>query len=283
VVAGFHFLEHKSPAEVAALIADPSVRFDYYCWDLYARTSAHYKEQPESLAWRSETLHAIEAGEMPGCVVIIGNHRGLTFRRAFGLASVEPVRRAMHEDAVFDLASVTKAVATATSIAALVEDGKLAYDDSVARFVPVFATPDKRAITIRQLLTHTSGLPAVNASEAEAKGIEAALAAIASVRLVSEPGQKYLYSDLGFIVLGEVVHRASGVGLDRYAGRRLFQPLGLDSTSFVPIRPLAPITAIFMPTITSRGRGGNQCRRLVSAWRAFGDLLPVGRLRTDHG
>ena len=63
VVAGFHHLEHKSPADVAALISDASVRFDYYCWDLYARTSAHYKEQPDSLAWRNETLHAIEAGE----------------------------------------------------------------------------------------------------------------------------------------------------------------------------------------------------------------------------
>jgi arginyl-tRNA synthetase len=63
VVAGFHFLENKGPAQVAALLADPAVRFDYYCWDLYARTSAHYKEQPESLAWRSRTLHAIEAGE----------------------------------------------------------------------------------------------------------------------------------------------------------------------------------------------------------------------------
>ncbi len=62
VVVGFHYLEQKSPAEVAALIADPAVRFDYYCWDLYARTSAHYKDQPDALAWRSETLHAIEAG-----------------------------------------------------------------------------------------------------------------------------------------------------------------------------------------------------------------------------
>ncbi len=63
VVVGFHFLEHKTTAEVEALLADPAVRFDYYCWDLYARTSSYYKEQPESLAWRSETLHAIEAGE----------------------------------------------------------------------------------------------------------------------------------------------------------------------------------------------------------------------------
>jgi len=72
VVAGFHYLEHKSPAEVAALIADPAVRFDYYCWDLYARTSAHFKDQPDALAWRNETLHAIEAdtgsqAEMAGC------------------------------------------------------------------------------------------------------------------------------------------------------------------------------------------------------------------------
>ena len=63
VVVGFHYLEHKRPADVRALIDDPAVRFDYYCWDLYARISSYYKEHPESLAWRTETLHAIEAGE----------------------------------------------------------------------------------------------------------------------------------------------------------------------------------------------------------------------------
>ncbi|MBK8995061.1 MAG: DUF1343 domain-containing protein [Myxococcales bacterium] len=179
------------------------------------------------LAIEREIDRAIERGEMPGAMVIAGNRAGVFFRRAFGLHSVEP-RRPLGEDAVFDLASVTKAVATATGLAALVEDGRVRYDDLVAKHLPAFAAEDKRRITLRHLLTHTSGLPAVNAVPLSR------LEGIATTPLLDEPGARYRYSDLGFIVLGEVVARAAGEPLERFVARRLFEPLGLSDTEFRP-------------------------------------------------
>lgn len=173
-----------------------------------------------------ELDRAIERGDLPGAVVIVGRRDGISFRRAFGLCSVEPVRRPMAADAVFDLASVTKAVATATSVAALVEDGRLRYDDPVAKHLPSFAA--RPEITLRHLLTHTSGLPAVN--PVPSSGV----AQIAATPLADAPGARYRYSDLGFIVLGEVVARASREPLERYVVGRLFEPLGLADTRFRP-------------------------------------------------
>lgn len=186
------------------------------------------------LAIEREIDHAIEHGDMPGAVVVVGRRSGVSFRRAFGLAAVLPAPRPMTADAVFDLASVTKAVATATSIAALVEDGQLAYDEPIARSLPIFATEDKRGITLRHLLTHTSGLPAVNPVPTHPVGAREMLADIAGTKLVSAPGEQYRYSDLGFIALGEVVRHRAKESLDHFVARRLFAPLGLRNTRFVP-------------------------------------------------
>ncbi len=189
---------------------------------------------------------AIARGDVPGVVVVAGNRDGTFYRRAWGLAAVEPAHRPLRADAVFDLASVTKAVATATSVAALVEAGKLAYDEPVARTVRAFDRPDKRAITLRQLLEHTSGLPADNAVDAEAHGLDAALADIARLKLRSPPGARFRYSDLGFIALGAVVERAAGEPLDAFAHDRLFARLGMRSTRF---RPGATLRARAVPTV----------------------------------
>lgn len=176
------------------------------------------------LAIEREIDGAIDRGDMPGAVVIVGGSAGVSFRRAFGAARVDPVRRAMTEDAIFDLASVTKAVATATAVAALVEDGRLRYDDPVRKHLPAFHP----GVTVRQLLTHTSGLPAVLAVA------DSSPAAVARTPLAHEPGVRHRYSDLGFIVLGELVARVSGQPLDGFVARRLFEPLGLTDTRFRP-------------------------------------------------
>ncbi len=186
---------------------------------------------------------ALGRGDVPGCVVIIGRQDGVVFRRAYGFAEIEPGRRPMRPDAVFDLASVTKAVATATSVAALVERGRLHYDDPVSHWLGAFRAPDKRDITLRQLLTHTSGLPPVIDVRSFTRGREAAVRSIAATRLSSAPGERYLYSDLGFIVLGEVIERASGERLDRFARETLYAPLGLSSTGFLPGPELVPRAA----------------------------------------
>jgi uncharacterized protein YbbC (DUF1343 family) len=175
---------------------------------------------------------AVRRRDLPGAVVVAGSREGVWFRRAYGRLAVEPVSLPMPVDAVFDLASVTKAVATATSIARLVEQHRLHYDDPVARWVPAFDRPDKAGITLRALLTHTSGLPADNRVEDEAEGLEHAVSSIARLPL-GRPGV-HVYSDLGFIVLAEVVRRAAGVPLDRFVEHEIFAPLGMRSTGYHP-------------------------------------------------
>ena len=187
-----------------------------------------------------EVAAAIQRGDIPGCVVAIGNRRELLFHRAYGRSWLEPKRRAMTKDAVFDLASLTKAVATATTLAAAVERGVLSYADPVAQHLPEFRRPDKERIRVEQLLTHTSGLPAVNGLASYRRGMSHALGAIARTPLVTEPGNQFLYSDLGFIVLGRLLSRALDAGLDELAGRFVFSPMGLTATRFVPGPRLLP-------------------------------------------
>ncbi len=173
-------------------------------------------------------------GDLPGAVIEAGTRAGVIFRRAYGFQSLEPTERPMQPDAIFDLASVTKAAATATSVAALVESGKLSYDAPASRYLRALDLPDKRAITLRQLLTHTSGLPADNVIASDEHGLASAVRAIASLHLAAPPGTRYVYSDLGFILLGAIVERAAGEPLDAFATEHLFKPLELSSTGFRP-------------------------------------------------
>ncbi len=187
-----------------------------------------------------EVAAAIRRGDIPGCVVAIGTGRDVLFHRAYGSSWLEPQKRAMTKDAVFDLASLTKAVATATTLAAAVERGVLTYTDTVSQHLPEFRRPDKAKIRIEQLLTHTSGLPAVNGLAAYRRGAQHAIAAIAAVPLVTAPGEQFLYSDLGFIALGEILSRAGGGRLDELSARWVLSPLGLEATRFVPSPGLLP-------------------------------------------
>ncbi|OGP72687.1 MAG: serine hydrolase [Deltaproteobacteria bacterium RBG_13_58_19] len=140
----------------------------------------------------------------------------------------------MTPDTVFDIASMTKVVATTTAIMQLADQGRLRLDDTVAKYWPEFAPNGKGSITLRQLLTHTSGMRAEVSSRVRWSGYQGALAAIAGDRPVTPPGTKFRYSDVNFIVLGEVVRRASGLPLDLYCAKNLFKPLGLKDTSFKP-------------------------------------------------
>ncbi|MEZ4223215.1 MAG: DUF1343 domain-containing protein [Polyangiaceae bacterium] len=184
---------------------------------------------------------AVKGGDLPGAVVVVGSSRGVWFQQAFGRLAVEPVPLPMRLDAVFDLASLTKAVATAMSVSRLVQDGRVGYDQPVSRWIPSFGREDKRSITLRALLTHTSGLPAANDVRDETQGTTRAAEAIA--RLPLNQSGAYRYSDLGFIVLGAVVERASGQTLDQFAAREVFQPLGMTSTRFRP-----PRSPLLVPT-----------------------------------
>lgn len=186
---------------------------------------------------------AVQSGPAPGLVVLV-EHRGqVVYRKAAGYRSVVGRREPMTPDTVFDLASLTKAVATTSAVMALVEDGQLSLEDRVDRFWPEFAAGGKGDVTIRQLLTHTAGLPAwidFQRKLADPAGPQVqdhtaeVLAAVAALPLRQPPDQKEVYSDLGFISLGEVVRRVTGQPLDVYVRQRVFAPLGMKETTYNP-------------------------------------------------
>ena len=170
-----------------------------------------------------------------GCVVVIGTRDRVLLRRAYGARSISPGREPMTPDTIFDLASLTKPIATASSILLLAERGRLELDAPVSTWVPSFGVPDKAAITVRMLLTHTSGLPAASALSHYEKPTPDLLATIGGLPLRFAPGTGYLYSDVGYVVLGILVRRVAGVGLADFARTEVFQPLGMDETRFLPM------------------------------------------------
>ena len=224
-------------------------------------------ERPRSEA--AEALHdgvqflvqrAIPRRELPGCVIAVGSHAGLEYIEAFGeRAAGEP----MTVDTRFDLASLTKPVATATSLMALADRGLLDVNAQVSKYLEEFQLPDKRAITVRELLTHTSGLRKVSALVDFEHGREHALRTIAGARLVNTRGNHFGYSDLGFIVLGELVAKLSGSTLDAYAKQAIFAPLGMHDTLYVPPREEA------MRSAPTEEREGQIIRGVVDDPRAY--------------
>lgn len=175
---------------------------------------------------------AIAAGKLPGCVVVVGRRDEVLFRKAWGSRALLPERSPMTADAVFDLASLTKPVATATSLMLLVDRGRVALDEPAARWIPELAKLPR--FTVRQLLLHTSGLPASMPLGPYKEGRAKLLDHVGRLRGLPPPGERFLYSDVGFVLLGEIVRRASGEELDAFAKREVFTPLGMAETTFVP-------------------------------------------------
>ena len=193
----------------------------------------------------------IQAGKFPGAVVLIGNRGKVIYRRAFGYRSLTPTRVPMTEDTVFDLASLTKVIATTTAVMQLVEAGKLDLDSPVAAYWPAFGANGKESITVKELLTHYSGLrPDLNLAS-QWSGYEAALRRIVAEKPSFTPGSGYLYSDINFEILGELVQRISGLPLDLYCAQYIFQPLAMLDTEFTPPPALRDRMA---PTEEARGR-----------------------------
>ena len=165
-------------------------------------------------------------------------HRGeVVFRKAYGLRSKQPAEVPMTVDTLFDLASLTKPIATATSIMILIEQGKLRLEDPVAHIFPDFAANGKDSITIENLLLHTSGLIADNPVQDYRDGREKAFERIYALKPVTEPGARFVYSDVNYILLGELLEKISGTPLDEFARRNIFEPLGMKETGFRPSHP----------------------------------------------
>ncbi len=177
---------------------------------------------------------AIHDEQIPGAVVLIGHNGQVIYRKAFGERSLEPRRQPMTVDTIFDLASLTKAVATTTAVMQLVERGQIRVNEPVAKYIPEFAENGKEEITVRELLTHHSGLPEGLDLSEPWQGRETALRMAYAEKPISAPGSRFLYSDVNFIVLGAVVERVSGMSLDQYCQKNIFAPLMMTRTRFLP-------------------------------------------------
>ncbi len=196
--------------------------------------------RPEKLAGLDAVIEqAIQEKRCPGAVLWV-EHGGAVYHKAFGQRALEPEVEAMSEDTVFDAASLTKVLSTTGCIMALVERGQLEIDAPASRYLPEFTGSGKEAITLRHLLTHTSGLRSGLASRSGETGREAVLAQACAEPLPNAPGTIFRYSDINFIVLGEIVRRVSGQPLEKFAAETLYRPLGMRDTGYLPAAELRP-------------------------------------------
>ncbi|HEV8230956.1 MAG TPA: exo-beta-N-acetylmuramidase NamZ domain-containing protein [Thermoanaerobaculia bacterium] len=180
---------------------------------------------------------AIGRGELPGAVVLVGRRDRVVFRRAYGNRAVVPSREPMTVDTVFDVASLTKPVVTATSVMILVERGKIALLDPVMKHIPEFAPEkgDREKVTVEQLLTHRAGFVADDPIDLYTGTVEEIFARKYRQPLESPPGMRFHYSDVSYEVLGELVRKASGIPLDEFAEREIFRPLRMKDSHFRPL------------------------------------------------
>ena len=230
---------------------------------------------------------AIAQKKLPGAVVLIGHDGKVVFEHAYGNRKLagEPgidgkpsPAEPMTEDTIFDMASLTKCLATATAMMQLYEQGKFQFDDTVAKYLPEFAANGKEKVTIRELLTHYSGLPPDIslkdpwglAAPDKAEGIKRAMES----PLANPPGTKFLYSDINFITLGALVEKLSGQPLDVYAQQHIFKPLGMTETRYHPADKVCGPHQLLGSAIVSpeplNFRGGFSC--LPDYWSVY--LLP---------
>jgi serine-type D-Ala-D-Ala carboxypeptidase len=189
---------------------------------------------------RNEKLSAlltehINSGEFPSAVYLVGERDRIVFTDALGHSVVDPYSIANKLDTIYDLASLTKPLVTGMLCARRIELGELTLDSSISHYLPEFERTDKQMITVRELLTHTSGLPAWRPLYILAEDErERAAGAIANLDLEYKPGTRVVYSDLGFIALGILLERLTGQRLADMAKHEIFEPLHLKQTFFNP-------------------------------------------------
>jgi uncharacterized protein YbbC (DUF1343 family) len=184
--------------------------------------------------------NAVAEHNVPGAVLIVGHNGKILHRKAFGSRSLEPTHEAMTVDTIFDLASLTKCIATTTSIMQLVQQGRIRLADSVAAYLPEFAQNGKKDITIRDLMTHYSGLPPDLDRKVAWSGRQAAFQMAMHERPTNPPGSRFVYSDINFETLGFIVEKVTGQPLNEYAAQKIFVPLGMKDTRFLPPKDWEP-------------------------------------------
>lgn len=226
---------------------------------------------PADVEMSAERLEGIEAlvqkgideGKMPGCVICFGRGGKIAYLNAFGNRKLPPDAEAMTTDTVFDMASITKPVATATSIMKLVEDGQLRLEDKVISIFPEFASNGKDAITIKHMLIHQSGLIPDNSLKDYLDGPRLAWERICNLGLVADVGTTFKYSDVNFIVLAKIVEKISGKNVHEFSQANIFKPLGMRDSGYVPAEPLRKRAA------TTEKRNGEWMRGEVHDPRSY--------------
>jgi len=202
------------------------------------------KNDPSSAGFEPERLErlddvitqAIRDSAFPGAQLVVVKDNIIAYSKAFGTYSYEPSAREIDHSTLYDLASLTKVVATTAAIMKLFDQGKVSLDDSVFRYIPKFSEAKKSAVTLRHLLLHTGGLPPFRKLYDVCKTSEEALDSIYATPLVATPGDTTIYSDLGMIILGKIVESVSGMSLAAFVGQEFYQPLRMTSTTFNPTK-----------------------------------------------
>ena len=225
----------KSPLQAVAIIA-----ISIMSVPSLAQTAA----QPQFLSEQQARLASIDAimnravaeGYIPGGVVLVGHSGSIVYRKAIGMRSLEPTRERMTADTIFDLASLTKCIATTTAMMQLIEDGRVRLNDPVAKYLKDFAQNGKQDITIRELMTHFSGLPPDLDLSHPWEGRATAFRMAMEVRPEYPPGSRFVSSDINFETLGFLVEQVTGESLNDYAAQHIFTPLNMKDTSFLPPR-----------------------------------------------
>jgi uncharacterized protein YbbC (DUF1343 family)/CubicO group peptidase (beta-lactamase class C family) len=201
---------------------------------LFAPAAARAQAAPWEQAADDAVRDSVAASEVPGVVLLVGRGDEILHRKVLGWRAIVPHPELMTADTIFDLASLTKVVATTPSVLRLWEQGKVDLNAPLGRYLKEFNTPAFQDVTVARLLTHSAGMPDLPSHEAMARGFPEAARLQAKAGLSVPPGSVFLYSDTGFILLGELVRRVSGERLDRFAQRHFFTPLGMRDTAFAP-------------------------------------------------
>ncbi len=192
------------------------------------------KSEPDFAVVDKLIQREIDTDAVTGAVILVGHDGKVVHQKAFGHRALAPKLEAMTMDTIFDLASLTKVIATTPSVMRLIEFGQLRLNDTVAHFLPEFAVNGKGSVTIRQLMTHYSGLPPDLDLKEQWVGQAEAFRRAHEEKLQNPPGAEFVYSDINFILLGELVQRVGGAPLEKYAQEHIFEPLGMKRTRFQP-------------------------------------------------
>lgn len=176
----------------------------------------------------------IDIGNLRGVVIAVGRNGFLVDERAVGNRTVGENAESMTADTIFDMASLTKPIATATCVMKLIERGEVRLEDPITKFFPELDRHGKRAITVEMLLRHRTGLIPDNPIGDYAEGPARAWEKIADLRLTATPGDRFVYSDVNYIILGKLVEKVAGLTLDKAAAAWVFEPLGMTDTGFLP-------------------------------------------------